>query len=433
MKKLILAVPLALLLGNAAANDRLCKVDGLSSAPQPCDKTLPDVKDMLTWDQQQRTVGFRNDYRNYPGDIFRHGDKVYPLPKAKHQLTSVSYTYQGKKHSFSDYVRNQDPQGLLIVKDGKVVMEKFYHGNTRKTLWTSRSVGKSIVSTLVGVAIKQGKIASLDDDITVYEPDFKGTAWQGVTLKQLIQHTSGVTWNEDYADPASDFSTLTQCEAQPDTYTCVYNLVHGLKRDPAIKPGEVWSYNTGGAWLLGDILEKATGKTLAQNLTDAIWKPYGMASDGIWHAYKKGQHDMGGHGFNATLEDWGRFGLYILQDGKLPDGTATLPDNWLTDATRWTQAKNSVSAGYPDGVYGYQWWNNNVPVNVDNVSPKGDGDPFESMWALGIYGQTIAINRKENLVMVQWSTWKEAEPAADRQQLENAVFFNAVAEALRKQ
>lgn len=436
-KNIVKSIPLALMSlalmsGNASAKDSACEVDGLTQTPQPCDKLLPNVKNMLTWNQQQRTVGFRNDYRNYPGDRFRHGDNIYPLLRREKQLMDITYLYQGKVHHYKDYVKNQDLQALLIIKDGKVALEKYYHSNTPTTLWTSRSVGKSIVSTLVGIAIKQGKIHSLDDQITRYEPDFKGTAWDGVTLKQLIQHTSGVTWNENYADPNSDFSTLTQCEAKSGTYDCVYNLVHGLKRDPSIKPGEVWSYNTGGAWLLGDILEKATGKTIAENLRDSIWMPFGMASDGIWHAYAKGKHDMGGHGFNATLEDWGRFGLYILGSGFLPDGSATLPEHWLEEATRWTKAKNSVSAGYPDGVYGYEWWNNNVPVNAKNVAPKGDGNPKEAMWAIGIYGQLIAINKKENLVMVQWSTWQDAEPAADRQPLENAVFFNAVAEALKK-
>ncbi|MBM7342680.1 serine hydrolase domain-containing protein [Pantoea coffeiphila] len=436
-KNIVMAIPLALMslalmTGNGSAEDSACEVDGLTRAPQPCDKLLPNVKNMLTWNQQQRTVGFRNDYRNYPGDRFRHGDNIYPLLRQEKQLMDITYQYQGKVHHYKDYVKNQDLQALLIIKDGRVVLEKYYHGNTPTTLWTSRSVGKSIVSTLVGIAIKQGKIHSLDDQITRYEPDFKGTAWDGVTLKQLIQHTSGVTWNENYADPHSDFSTLTQCEAKSGTYDCVYNLVHGLKRDPSIKPGEVWSYNTGGAWLLGDVLEKATGKTIAQNLQDSIWMPFGMASDGIWHAYEKDKHDMGGHGFNATLEDWGRFGLYILGNGFLPDGSATLPEHWLEEATNWTKAKNSVSAGYPEGVYGYEWWNHNVPVNAENVAPKGDGNPKEGMWAMGIYGQLIAINKNENLVMVQWSTWEDAEPAADRQPLENSVFFNAVAEALKK-
>ncbi len=118
-------------------------------------------------------------------------------------------------------------------------------GNTDTTLWTSRSVGKSVVSTLVGIAIQQGKIHSLDDLITVYEPELKGTAWDGVTLKQLIQHTSGVEWNEDYTDPQSHFARLTQCEAQPGAYACVRKIVTGLARQhPA---GEQWSYSSGGA------------------------------------------------------------------------------------------------------------------------------------------------------------------------------------------
>ena len=101
-------------------------------------------------------------------------------------------------------------------------------------------MGKSVVATLVGVAIKQGKIRSLDDLITQYEPDLKGTAWDGVTLRQLITHTSGVAWNEDYTNPKSDFAQLTECEARPGTYACVRKLVAGLQR--AHPAGQNWSY-----------------------------------------------------------------------------------------------------------------------------------------------------------------------------------------------
>lgn len=202
---------------------------------------------------------------------------------------------------------------MLVLKDGKVAWKYLGEGNTDTTLWTSRSVGKSVVSTLVGVALKEGKIHSMDDLVTQYEPDLKGTAWNGVTLKQLIQHTSGVAWNEDYANPQSDFAKLTQCEAHAGTYDCVRSLVSGLKR--AHPAGEVWSYSSGGAWLLGDVLERATGMTLATYLENNIWRPYGMANDGVWHAYTKNQHDVGAHGFNATLEDWGRFGEFVLNNG----------------------------------------------------------------------------------------------------------------------
>lgn len=117
-----------------------------------------------------------------------------------------------------------------------------------------------------------------------------------------------MAWTEDYTNAQSDFARLTECEAKPGTYDCVRTTVKGLHREhPA---GENWSYSSGGARLLGDVLERATGMTLAAYLEKSIWQPYGMASDGVWHAYSKGQHDVGAHGFNATLEDWGVSGVY---------------------------------------------------------------------------------------------------------------------------
>lgn len=290
-------------------------------------------------------------------------------------------------------------------------------------------MGKSVVATLVGVAIKQGKIRSLDDLITQYEPDLKGTAWDGVTLRQLITHTSGVAWNEDYTNPKSDFAQLTECEAKPGTYACVRKLVAGLQR--AHPAGQNWSYSSGGAWLLGDVLERATGMPLAAYLQQSIWQPYGMASDGVWHAYAKGQHDVGAHGFNATLEDWGRFGEFILHNGKLPNGKQILPEDWVAQSSNWTRAAGSVSAAHPNGFYGYQWWNNEVPVNATNVEPTPQASLKHSLWALGIFGQMIMVNQAENLVIVQWSTWPQAEPSFDAQPLEASLMFSAIAKELR--
>jgi len=372
-----------------------CEGTDLATCPAPFDAKLPDTHSMLTWSQSDRVVGFRNDYRNYAGDVFRHGNAT-PLLAAEKPLKDASYLGEG---------------------------------NTDSTLWTSRSVGKSVVSALVGVAIKEGKIHSLDDLVTQYEPDLKGTAWDGVTLKQLITHTSGVAWNEDYTNPKSDFAQLTECEAKPGTYDCVRKLVSGLHREhPA---GENWSYSSGGAWLLGDVLERATGMTLAAYLEKSIWQPYGMASDGVWHAYSKGQHDVGAHGFNATLEDWGRFGEFILHNGTLPDGKQILPDNWVQHSSDWTHAKGSVSDAHPDGLYGYQWWNNEVPANAQHVSPAVQDSLKGSLWALGIFGQMIMVNPTENLVIVQWSTWPQAEPSFSAQPLEASLMFSAIANALR--
>ncbi|MGP2962334.1 serine hydrolase domain-containing protein [Serratia ureilytica] len=405
-----------------------CAGTELSACPAPFDTQLPDTHKMLTWSQSDRVIGFRNDYRNYAGDVFHHGNAA-PLVAAAKPLTDASYRVNGKTYHLQDYLQRQNVSGMLVLKDGKIAWKYLGQGNTDTTLWTSRSVGKSVVATLVGVAIKQGKIRSLDDLITQYEPDLKGTAWDGVTLRQLITHTSGVAWNEDYTNPKSDFAQLTECEARPGAYACVRKLVAGLQR--AHPAGQNWSYSSGGAWLLGDVLERATGMPLAAYLQQSIWQPYGMASDGVWHAYAKGQHDVGAHGFNATLEDWGRFGEFILHNGTLPNGKQILPEDWVAQSSNWTQAAGSVSAAHPNGIYGYQWWNNEVPVNATNVEPTPQASLKHSLWALGIFGQMIMVNQAENLVIVQWSTWPQAEPSFSAQPLEASLMFSAIAKELR--
>ncbi|WP_058973420.1 serine hydrolase domain-containing protein [Type-D symbiont of Plautia stali] len=423
---LLLSVSLAACSYATAAAD--CGGVVLSVCPTPFDHQLPSPREMLNWNQTDRVVGFRNDYRNYAGDVFHHGAST-PLAPAPKKLIDASYQVKGNRYHLADYLTRQNVAGMLVLKNGKVAYKYFAAGNTDSTLWTSRSVGKSVVSTLVGIAIKQGKIHSLDDKVTQYEPELKGTAWDGVTLKQLIQHTSGVAWNEDYTNPKSDFAQLTQCEAHSGTYACVRDIVTHLKR--AHPAGEQWSYSSGGAWLLGDVLERATGMSLAAWLQQALWQPNGMASDGVWHAYQQGKHDVGAHGFNATLDDWGRFGEFILRDGRLPNGKQILPEHWVRDAAHWTQAQHSVSAAHPEGIYGYQWWNNAIPANAQDVDPTPAQGLKNSLWALGIYGQVIMVNRAENLVIVQWSTWPQAEPSFSAQPLEAALMYSAIAQQLR--
>lgn len=387
----------------------------------PVDESLPDPKDMLTWSQAERVVGFRNAYRAYQGNVFRCGT-AHPLPRAAVPLGDVRYRVHGSSYRLDDYLRRQHVTGLLVLKDGQIGYEYYGSGNTASTLWTSRSVAKSVVSTLIGVAVRDGTIGSLNDPLTRYHPALAGTAWDGVTVEQLMQHTSGVQWNEDYTDPQSEFARLTRCEAGSDVYRGVSDLVRNLKRRPGIEPGQLWSYNSGGAWLLGDVLERATGMPISRYLEQKIWIPFGMASDGVWHTYEG--HDTGAHGFNATLTDWGRFGLFVLNDGMLPTGEQILPGGWVRGASTWSPA--SAAPEHPRGVYGYQWWNNALPREYEKPS-AGD----ENLWALGIFGQLIAINRQQGIVMVQWSTWPVAEPDFNAQPLEAAALFDAIATALR--
>ena len=406
-----------------------CDSLGLSACPQPFDAVLPPAETMLSWDQSSRVIGFRNTYRLYQGDVFRTlAGKAYPLPAAPYPLPAVHYRFEGHTYDLADYRRRQNVTGLLILKEGQVVYEYYGSGNTDQSLWTSRSVAKSIVSILVGMAIKEGSIGSVADPITRYLPELKGSAWDGVTLRDLLQHTSGVAWNENYADPNSDFARLTRCEAAPAAYPCVRHLIGSLKRVPGATPGQVWSYNTGGAWLVGRVLEKATGMSIAHYLETRLWSRFAMQSDGVWEALVKGSVDMGGHGFNATLRDWGRFALFVAGGGKLPSGEELLPTDWITQSVAWSHAKGSVTPETPDGQFGYQWWFGTVDPSrrdTDNVTRTAK----QTFWAEGIYGQAIAINPVDELIMVQWSTWMEAETPASLYD-EQVLLFNALARAL---
>jgi CubicO group peptidase (beta-lactamase class C family) len=407
-----------------------CQAVGLTSCPEPMDEKLPLPAEMLTWDQATRIVGFRNTFRLYRGDAFHTlGVSPYPLPPAPHRLSELHYRLDGQTFGMDDYLHHQDVTGLLVLKDGRVAYEYYGGGNTQTTLWTSRSVGKSVVSVLVGIAIKEGYIHSVQDRITRYLPELKGTAWDGVTLQNLLQHTSGIAWNEDYADPHSDFAQLTRCESQADAYSCVLRLVSTLKRKPGVKPGEVWSYNTGGAWLVGLLLERATHMTLARFLETRLWSRFAMEHDGVWESLDTGKVDMGGHGFNATLRDWGRFGLFVMREGKLSNGDSLLPGNWMAKSIQWTRAKDSVTPDTPDGIYGYQWWSGGL-LSKERDTDGANATASRTFRAEGIYGQSIAINPKEQLVIVQWSSWAAADGSQTLYD-EGVLFANAVARSLR--
>ena len=425
-----LGVALPAMAAPAAADQALaeCTAIGLSACPQPFDATIPPPGGMLQWDPATRLIGFRNTYRQYPGDVFHsRGATPYPLPPAAAALPPLHYRMDGKSLGLEDYLKRESITGLLVLKDGHVVIERYGGGNTPSTLWTSRSVAKSVVSILIGMAIKDGAIHSVEDPVTRYLPELNGTAWQDVSLRNLLQHTSGVLWNEDYADPASDFAHLTACEAGEAPYPCIIELLRGLKRKPGVAAGEVWSYNTGGAWLVGAVLERATKMTIARYLETRLWSRFAMQSDGVWQALVKGETDMGGHGFNATLRDWGRFGLFVANGGRLASGEELLPTDWITQSTRWTQAKGSVTADAPHGQYGYQWWSGETGRRSGSTSAQQTA--AQTFWAQGIYGQGIAINPREHLVMVQWSVWAKAN-GPDSLYEESSAFFGALADAL---
>jgi CubicO group peptidase (beta-lactamase class C family) len=267
----------------------------------------------------------------------------------------------------------QRARGVLVLQDGKVRLERYAPPHGTATRWNSFSVAKSITSTLVGAAIKDGDIKSLDDPVTRYIKALRGSAYDDVTVRQLLTMTSGVKWNEDYTDVNSDVARM-YAQAPDSGFDMTVSYVRKLPREAP--PGTRWVYKTSETNLVGVLVAEATGRRLADYLSEKIWRGYGMERDAEWMIDDVG-HEQGGCCLAMTLRDFGRFGQFIL-DGARVDGQPIVPGNWLSDATR-TQVSTGADTGY-----GYQWWT------------RADGT-FE---ARGIYGQTLHIDRARRLVIV---------------------------------
>jgi CubicO group peptidase (beta-lactamase class C family) len=228
-------------------------------------------------DIQVRT--FRNIDRLFPTRTVRRGDHVYPLPKSETPLKGVEFTSPGKKYDMYNYMSLNRVSGLLILKDGKIAFERYELGNTEDTRWMSMSVAKSIASTLVGVATKDGYIKSIDDPVTRYLPTLAGSAYEGVTIRNLLQMASGVKWDETYTNPASDRRRMLELQLAGEPGS-ILKFMSTLKRAGA--PGTIWNYNTGETYLVGELIHAAVKKPVAQYLSERIWSNLGMESDATW-------------------------------------------------------------------------------------------------------------------------------------------------------
>jgi CubicO group peptidase (beta-lactamase class C family) len=305
------------------------------------------------------------------------------------------------------FVADQRVRGILVLHDGRIRLERYAapHGPARR--WNSFSVAKSVTSTLVGAAMKDGAIRSLDDPVTRYIRALRGSAYDDVTVRQLLTMTSGVRWNEDYTDVDSDVARMYAQPPDPGLDMTV-SYVRKLPREAP--PGTKWVYKTSETNLVGVLVAEATGKRLADYLSEKIWRPSGMERDAAWMIDDVG-HEQGGCCLGMTLRDYARFGQFVL-DGARVNGTPIVAGGWLAEATR-TQVSTGAGAG---SGYGYQWWT------------RDDGT-FEGR---GIYGQTLHLDPARRLVIVIHSaTAQPADPLAGEARQAFIAAVNAVLDAER--
>lgn len=326
---------------------------------------------ILTWPPAQREQYIAALDRFFLTRTVKAGPRVHDLKRGS---PLPQFEPGGKRFAgLSQFMSEQRVRGILVLQDGKVRLERYVSPHSPATRWNSFSIAKSVTSTLVGAAMKDGYIRSLDEPVTRYIAALRGSAYDEVTVRQLLTMTSGVKWNEDYTDVNSDVARMYAQPPDPG-FDMTVSYVRKLPREaPA---GTKWVYKTAETNLVGVLVAEATAKPLAEYLSEKIWKPYGMGRDAEWMIDDVG-HEQGGCCLAMTLRDYGRFGQFIL-DGARVGGRSIVPETWLADATR-SQVSTSATAGY-----GYQWWTRN------------DGT-FEGR---GIYGQTLHIDRLRRLVIV---------------------------------
>ncbi|MGR3760293.1 serine hydrolase domain-containing protein [Roseobacteraceae bacterium NS-SX3] len=276
-------------------------------------------------------------------------------------------------------LKERSVTSLLVLKDGEIRHESYRLGTTAEDRRISWSVAKSYLSALMGVVLAEGHIASLDDPVTQYAPLLKGSAYDGASIRNVLNMASGVTFDEDYLDYNSDINRMGREVALGGTLD---QFTADLK-ETFTAPGTQWQYVSIDTHVIGMVIRGATGRSVPDLLAEKILAPLGMERDGYYVTDGEGVAFVLG-GLNLTTRDFARFGLMIEQDGQY-QGTQVVPAEWIEASTR-------PSAPTKPGKtqYGYQWWS---PADAQ------EGE----FYAIGVYGQYIYIDQARDVVIVMTS------------------------------
>lgn len=366
-------------------------------------------------------VRFRNIEDLFPVVEVAAADRTAPLPYGDlDSLDDLRYEYDGESLDLQTFLVGNRSNALLVIKDGAIVTEIYRNGATAEDRFMSFSTGKSITSTLVGIARDEGLIASLDDPLTNYIPKLRGSAYDGVTIRQALQMSTGTDFSEDYEPPedagdewvspfqAAIDTTLFRQEARFSDYATTF-----ARKDP---PGTVFNYNTFDTGLLGTLVANASGMPFEQYLEKKLWQPAGMEADAalVLDGPPGTGEPLAGGGYLMRLRDYGRFGLLALNAGRA-NGRQVVSAEWLREATAPDPDRPDLHPPKLEDGNGYQhqWW----------LFEQGDYS------AEGVFGQFVYVNPAERLVIVKLSYWVEAW--TEEEALSAKAFFRAVADHLR--
>ncbi|MDM5188192.1 serine hydrolase [Bacillus sp. DX4.1] len=360
--------------------------------------------------KRKRIENFRSLYKIYPAQKVKRKGPVFQFDYDLKKMCMM-YSYNGKQSTLDEFLKRTMTTGFLAIKNDKIVNERYLHGNTSSSLNTSWSVTKSVISALVGIAIDEGYIKGVHEPIISYVPELKNSGYKNVSIKEVLQMSSGIHFNENYNDCSSDFYMIIQELFGEGQSMNQYVSQLDYQEFPRI-----FSYKSIDTQVLGMLITKATGQNPAQYLQEKIWEPLGMECDAFWNTDYDG--NILAYSFlNATLKDFAKFGLLYLHNGNWK-GKQIISQKWVRESVipeRHDLLKDTRS-NFTDS-YQYQWW---IP------GPNYIDGEF---LAIGIWGQSIYINQQENLVIVKTSV----DPNFEKHHYEMYTVYRAIADFLREE
>jgi CubicO group peptidase (beta-lactamase class C family) len=319
--------------------------------------------------------------------------------KLARKPAALNFTYEfgGKVHQATDVLENTYTDALLILKNGVIVYENYLNRADERSHFMSFSMAKSMNSVMLGFAIQDGYVKSLAEPITNYVPEFKGTAYDGASVKDVLQMRSGTDWNDNFFQPgpAQDINELAFMRGEAR----FVSAASWPKRAHA--PGEVFNYNTVDSALIGLVVERAAKRPISQYMSERLWKPAGMESYAFYildGPPGEGREFTGG-GFNAVLRDYGRIGLMMGQQG-VANGRKLLSPAWVKESTTAAPPRSGDRAEAGLG-YAYLWWT---------------FDGTHAFTALGGEGQFVFVDPETQTVIVKLShapVGPEGQPASE--------------------
>jgi CubicO group peptidase (beta-lactamase class C family) len=337
----------------------------------------PSCKGIAYVDQTRCRVGALSRYDTlFPARAIPAPKQPVPLARAASEPV-IRYGFAGLDLTLDDYLNRQPVTGLLIAKDNTILVERYQYGRTDTDRLTSFSMAKSVVALLIGIAVKEGAIRSVDDLAETYVPGLKDTEYGRTPIKALLLMASGVAFSEDYASKSSDIYQLARMTVEQDSAGSLAAVKQfNTRRSP---PGARFSYSSAESLVLGLVLTAATKRTVSDYAAEKLWQPLGAEADATWIIDATGQEVTFAY-VNAVLRDWARLGLMLANHGNW-QGKTVVPADWLT-----ASAANALWTDPPVGKYGYQIW---YSADTRRFSLRG------------LRGQYVLVDPDLKLVLVQ--------------------------------